>query len=73
MQRFINGSLTNIKKKKKRERRKKAQTKNEGNLIKRKRLVDNFLVNDFHVLKENLKVTQIYWDSCSDEKSLRGI
>ena len=60
MQRFINGSLTNIKKKKKRERRKKAQTKNEGNLIKRKRLVDNFLVNDFHVLKENLKVTQIY-------------
>ena len=66
--RFVNGNLTNIKKKKKR-----GANSNEENLIKRKRLVENFLVNDIHVVKENLNVSRIYWDSFSDEKSLRGI
>ena len=36
-------------------------------------LVENFLVNDIHVQKENLNVSRIYWDSFSDEKSLQGI
>ena len=47
----------NIKKKKK----KKRANSNKENLIKRKRLVDNFLVNDICVLKENLDISKIYW------------
>ena len=39
----------------------------------KKKLVENFLINDIHNLNESLNVSRTYWDSFSDEKSLRGI